>query len=499
MAAQESRGFDPSFSGTEPMMPDSALRSGHARRRRRMRWWLGELTILILAALFVIIFAEDLKRFYALRGLSSDDPAVQEQALRYLQIHRDDASALSSVARRLEAMDAEQFESAVRGLAAAQLWGPRFGSAWVRYLSEQIDDVSAEQRSQIVVEFASMIWMRRPHHDDPRIALAVRRLVKDDDPDVRLNALTAAACMPETARSELLQLAGDDEHEAVRARARRLQAILRGEEPEPVATSIFNESETVLRRLAELEQAATSSIDLPVTEDMPELIRIQAVRVSTSSRPEDLRRVFQSEHHAMRDLACVVALERFTPPQCRDLAVDLLASFQENQRRAGAILGGMTEPTPDDGELLRRLRLREDRTDSWVSLQHYRLALAMRGEGEPDFDPATLMLHDKMPRTTLIMVLLHMGRLEGADWLLNPLGIPPVGGAEGLRLLLDTYRYWPVLSRFFPQMPEFPLWATVEDQRARVEWLRDWYLVHRPHLRFHDGVFRTSEAVTLSP
>lgn len=238
-----------------------------------------------------------------------------------------------------------------------------------------------------------------------------------------------------------------------------------------------------LRELAMFESLPTGRYDIELTDEMPDLIRLHAVRASRRSSPADLLRVFNSDQPTTRDVACLVAIERFGRDGCRDLAHQLLASFNDNQRMAGAILAGMVEP---DERLIKLLRLRHEQADAWVVRQIAAIGLRMAGQNveAPDF-PALLARRD-VPRTTIILAMLHTGRLDGLDWLISPFGEEPLS----LRLLLDQLRYWPVLRAYLPDAPPFWLYGDAEIQQFQVQFIRDWYLINRPRLRFDEATRR---------
>lgn len=234
-----------------------------------------------------------------------------------------------------------------------------------------------------------------------------------------------------------------------------------------------------LTALAQLQSLPVAGATVPLAGDLPDLARLYAVRGSSQSTPLDLLPVFASDQPTLRDVACHIAIQRFSRDGCDALILELLGSYDDPSRTAGAVLAGLTGTTnPKIREIIRR---RAARDTVWLVQQHNRLAMMMLGEA-PDFaDTARLMMdRDDVPRTTLIMALLHVGRLDALDWLINPLGEPPVK----LRLLFDQLRWWEVLSIYLPQAPEFWVWADPQLQDFQVDVIRDWYLMQRGHLTF---------------
>jgi hypothetical protein len=187
--------------------------------------------------------------------------------------------------------------------------------------------------------------------------------------------------------------------------------------------------------------------------------------------------LFEAEQPTLRDLAAHIARERFTPQQLQPLALDLIDGFDNNGRMGGAILAGLL---PRNEKLVERLRYRAEYATDWIVKQHMHMGLVMQGQTVEQFDPAMLLLHRSVPPTTVMLSLLHSGRLDGIDWLLNPFGQSPVS----LPLLLDQFRYEPVLRRYLPQMPPFWIWADPKVQAFQADVIRDWYLLRRPALVF---------------
>ena len=474
----------------------------HTHQRTGLRRFLiGSILSVLLAAgitvMAAIYFTNDLVRWTMLGRLCSDDELTRQQAISYVVRNQEDPAVVDGVINMLDEADDECFDTLVSTLSAIGAWGPKVGKAWLRYLEQRVDSGIPIQRASIAVDIARIGWLRGPHHDDPLIATLVEKLLADEDADVRFNALSAAAVLNEPLRRKFISVMVDDPSDAI-ARHARIMLDLIDHPTRPAPSMPSPESLTaasdIVKRLAQLESMATGSVPLPITSDMPDLIRLQSVRVSTTAEPDDLLRVFESDQPTTRDLACLIALQRFTPEQCRELAKQLAASFVDNQRMAGAILGGMVPP---DDDLLRFMHIRAEQGGNWVMAQHYHLGLMLQGESVEGFDPVMLLANQKMPRTTVTMVLMHMGRLEGVDWLLNPLGEPPVA----LHLLFDQLRYWPVLKQYLPGAPPFSMWVDVDAQKQQLDVIRDWYLIYRPSLRFDPQahVFNLTESKGNTP
>lgn len=457
----------------------------HTKHRTGLRRFLigSILSVLVAAGITVlaaIYFTDDIVRWTMLGRLCSDDTQTRQQAISYVVRNQEDPAVVAGVTAMLDGADDACFDTLVSTLSAIGAWGPNVGKAWVRYLQRRVDSGVPVQRASIAVDIGRILWQRGPYRDDPRIRSLVEKLLHDEDADVRFNALSAAAVLDEPLRRQYVAAMVDDPVDIIARHARiMLDLIDHPIQPDAAAPSpdALAEASDTVKRLAQLESMATNSVPVAIAPDMPDLIRLQAVRVSTAAEPDDLLRVFESDQPTTRDLACLIALKRFTPEQCRELAKQLIGSFVDNQRLAGAILGGMVPP---DEDLMRFMHIRAEQGGHWVMAQHYHLGLMMQGETVTGFDPVMLLANQKMPRTTVTMALMHMGRLQGVDWLLNPLGEPPVA----LHLLFDQLRYWPVIRRYLPGAPPFSMWVDVQAQKRQIDVIRDWYLIYRPGLRF---------------
>lgn len=453
--------------------------------RRRPRRWLAVLALTLTVALAAgaaagIFLTDELVRYTFMRRLCSDDPQKQQTGIGYLARHADDPAVLAHARRMLADADADCFEAIVTALDAGGAWGPQFGSSYLRYLDRRLPEASADERAGVAVALARIVFNQRPGHDDARLLELIDTLLTDDDPKVRLNALTAAATLPPAKHEPRIAALTDDAEPAVAARAHRMISPLTTAAPAADPGTLAEP----LRRLFELEQLATNSVpgSPELSRATPPLIRLHLVRTRTDADPLDMLSVFRSEQPTLRDLATIVARQRFDDEQLKPLARELIASFAEPHRRAGVILAAMLPP---DDELHRMIRTRFDHATDWLSKQHYRLALWMIDElDDANFDPANLLLRREFPRTTLITAMLHHGDLRGLDWLLGPIGEPGVGSPAALRLLMDTARYHVVLAHYLPDAPPFDPWADRDAQLDRIAAIRDWYLMHRNALTF---------------
>lgn len=458
-----------------------------SRHRRKVRVTFASLALCcVLTIGLAAWFSGPLVRFAYIRKLASADPQQQLLGIHYVQHHRDDPAVFASAQSLLARCDDAEFDRAVHGLSAAWMWGPRFGDQWVRYLVARTPGATPKHRAEIAAELAKILWTRAPGWDDAHIPAAVGQMLLDPDATVRLNALSAAACLPDSQQARALTAAAQrDPNPLIARHAGLLSRIMRGEPVEPAAAPPPPaDAIPQVKQLAALHVMPVGKADLPITKKMPLLIRIDTVRASRLAVPDDLLPAFDSSQPSIRDLATLVALERFTPQQCKQLALTLIGRFDDEQRMAGVILAGMLPPPQFTGDVAKALSIRQDHPGSWIVLEHCRLALAMQGQPPRSFNPAALLMDPKLPRSTVVMALLWMGRLDGTDWLINPLGESPMLGDDGLRIYLDTFSGWPMLRRFLPQCPRVWNWVSPETQRHQVQAIRDWYLLNRHALRF---------------
>lgn len=172
----------------------------------------------------------------------------------------------------------------------------------------------------------------------------------------------------------------------------------------------------------------------------------------------------------MRDLACIVAAQRFTAEQNDTLIRQLLRDYNDDAKISGAILAGLT------GLQRELLAERTELEDMWPVQQMMKLGRWMQGE-LPEWDgvAATLMSRDDLPQTTVLLALLHRDRAAALDYLLNPRGEPPVDLLE----LLDFYRWNRVLRYFIPDAPPLWHWADPHLKQFQIDVLRNWWLVRR--------------------
>ncbi len=150
---------------------------------------------------------------------------------------------------------------------------------------------------------------------------------------------------------------------------------------------------------------------------MPPMVRLFATAAAESPDPLWIRDLFGQDQATLRDLACVVAADRFTDDQLDALVLDLLGDYNDNAKMAGGILAGLTGKQTDQ---LIESTLYED---IWSVKQVLRLGLWMQGlEPEMDNLAPALLTREDLPTTTILLAMLEKGRPEALEYLLTPRG-----------------------------------------------------------------------------
>jgi hypothetical protein len=134
-----------------------------------------------------------------------------------------------------------------------------------------------------------------------------------------------------------------------------------------------------------------------------------------------------------------------------------------------------------------------DREKAWLVRQHLQLGLMMVGANDAFAQQARgLLIRRDMPRSAVLIALLHAGQISALDDLLMPLGRDD--GA--IRRMLDEQRFGPFLARYLPGCPQFELYADPALGQFQVDLIRHWYLMQRGRLHFDPAmrIFHTSES-----
>jgi len=228
-----------------------------------------------------------------------------------------------------------------------------------------------------------------------------------------------------------------------------------------------------LATLAVLEGLPVGKYHIPIPPDMPLMLRATAAAVTQSPDPDDLYDLFASDTPTLRDLACIVAADRLTQDQLHTLVGVLLADFNDDAKRSGAILAGLTGVQP---ELLAK-KTRDE--NIWAVRQIHRLGMWMQGHcPEMDHLAPGLLGRDDMPTSTILLAMLHRRHPLAWEFLFDPRSQP-----LDLIELLDQHRWWRVLKRYLPDdAPPFWVWADTDLEQFQLDVLRSWYMVNRHRL-----------------
>lgn len=231
------------------------------------------------------------------------------------------------------------------------------------------------------------------------------------------------------------------------------------------------------RELSVYASLPSASTQVAVDGDMPDLVRVHAVRAQAEPQLDDLYLALGSDQPGVRWLAARTVAGRFDGATCAEAVDRLLREFRDEYRMSGAMLGAMC----GGEQVITRLQKRLTREKEWVVRQHLLLALMMRGY-EPDFaiQAEGLLSRSAMPIAPVLWSMMRSGNREALDVMLAPFG----GEGGGLRKLLGEELFVHVLRQCVPEAPCFDEWADARVQQFQVDVLRAWYLVHRPDLRF---------------
>lgn len=223
-----------------------------------------------------------------------------------------------------------------------------------------------------------------------------------------------------------------------------------------------------------------------VPDAAPLLLRVAAAGREFGPSAAVLEPAYRSEIPTLRDIAAVrtaAGLPQSDPADAAALTRSLLADYNDDAKKSGAILAGMTRTNLD---LLRKRYEAEDMHDVRMVM---RLGLWMAGQDagmNATVARSMLAREDLGIGSTVLLAMLHRGledplaAREALDYLFNPRGDPSVDLVE----LFDKFRWWYVMEAYLPQLfdepaPPFWLWADPALQRFQVDVLRDWYLIHR--------------------
>lgn len=222
--------------------------------------------------------------------------------------------------------------------------------------------------------------------------------------------------------------------------------------------------------LIDLEARGVASVDLAFDPAMPHLVRVMATRAARDARPAWLLDTLRlNGRPAVRDLACVVAAERFAPAELLPLIRQLLADHDPDGRVSAAVISGLT------GVGTSELRAAAERETDAATRHLLRVGLWMQ-QALPALDGrvAAMLGRTGLPDSTLMLALLRRGdRRAALDHLL-------ARDDAGLIVLLRNNRWAHVLTAFLP--PDAPRPLPGADPAVFVEQLADlraWHALHR--------------------
>ncbi len=238
-----------------------------------------------------------------------------------------------------------------------------------------------------------------------------------------------------------------------------------------------------LRLLAELEGTRAGSVALAIEDEMPALIRLAAIRASTTADPSDLKPLLINDTPTLRDIAALMAAQKFTAQELEPLIVDLLTDYSVYAKMSGAVLAGMKGVQLD----LLRKRYEVERMPTVRIVM--RMSLWMAGDDHIiDATQARALLEreDLGVGSTVLLAMLHRGQRdpvaarEALDYLLNPRGELAIDLPE----FFDMFRWWYVMEAYLPALfpeghPPFWTWGDPELQAFQIDVLRNWYLLQR--------------------
>lgn len=512
-------------------------RATRTRRSRIAILVFSSLVTLCLTAILAIALTPMVMRYVFLNRLDEADAELRKTGMVYVLRHAHEPQLKRALQKRLTDPKASEqlISGAVRALSVAGQWGPGYGGAWVRWLSMQAESGEADRKVAIAVQIAQAGLAGESVTSEPGLAALVESLLGHEDANVRYAALRARATMPQAgaAAAKLAQ----DTHPTIARLARIVQAIDSGADLAALARSLAVPSDEVIaawrvalqgdvstvldlyrdppavdsadliaaaaasrlaphyltdanirkaldpirwsngsachfRELAILENLPAGSVDLAIGLEMPDLVRAAAVRVAQQVSEDQWLNAFDSEHAGVRALVAMAAIQRLDRNALVNLAQRLNRTSYDNERMAGALLVGLAGLEP------KMLEERLERETIWLVRQYVELGLLMLGRGTA-LDSEALLARREMPRESVVLALVHSGKLAGWDALFEPLS----GDDGGVRAMLDQERLWPVIERYWPvDGPRFELWADQALQQAQVDILRTWYLMHRTSL-----------------
>ncbi len=409
-----------------------------------LAWWL--MPTLLHRHLIAKITSPDLQQRQ--RGLNY----VIRRAAERPYVMRDAVAAL-------DVPDDENFIQIAAALQRGATWSyPTIPfEPYVRWIEILGRDRDAESR----ILAAQLLISLRDRLTEPRIADLLATWLKDDDAEVRLNALAITA---------------------------EIAAItdLAAPYPRMLLTAVNDTNPAIARDawiflgLLDLAARAPAGSGSPA-EKWARGERFEHQAPPAADRREILRALSAPQSH-VRDVACVLADRRWSEEGAQDLILNLLSDFNDDAKRSGAILVGLTRQLADT------LIWKIGAEDVWSVRQIQFTAQAMMGLAPSDYQIAPLLTRDDLPRSTLLLAMLRIDRHGGLDALLTPradeteLQLDGLEDPVSLTELLTRHQWALVLQHLAPEAPPVHIGADPVTQQLQVDILRNWWLIerHRP-------------------
>ncbi|MEE9213121.1 MAG: hypothetical protein V3U29_10760 [Phycisphaeraceae bacterium] len=377
---------------------------------------------------------------------------------------------------------------------------------WLRWLNLLAADNDFEVRIRAAQHAADLIYLAA----DSRLVALLRPLFTDHHEDVRYNSLIAAAELAGTLEynqarqryESLIFTATRDRVTTIASQAWIILGLLdpvsgfeadwRRSPPEVARAVLWAALKTNPHRPAPAVEAledqsvdpstrAVAAYALRMNDRFEPIDALIDTPFDHDATPKSIGDLFAAEQPTVRDLACIVAADRFSDSRNADLIASLLHDYNDDAKMSGAILAGLT------GLQRELLNKKIEDEDIWAVRQIMRLGRWMQGPGpdqpnslpffaEMDRQAPNLLTRGDLPATTILLALLHKRHPAALDFLLNPRGEPAINLVE----LFDQHRWWPVVQRYLPDdAPPFWVGADPDLQRFQINVLRNWYLVNR--------------------
>jgi len=372
---------------------------------------------------------------HLINKITSPDLDERQRGLNYVIRRANQRSrVLRDVIAQLNTPDEQNFIQIAAALQQGGRWQhpPIPADAWLRWINLLARDKDPESRILAAQHLTSL----SDHLKDPGISGVLELLLDDDDIDVRYNALIVCA--------ELAGMADVGARENIAGPYRSILETIAGDEQ----SIIHNQAAALLVALDH--------------DDSGDPLKIPPATL------EQLKRGLHSPFAHVRDVACTIAAEHLNDEQLEQLIINLLNDFDDNAKRSGAILAGLT------GWQLKLLDQKTEAEDVWAVKQIHQLGLWMAGQGS-ELKPQLLLARDDLPQTTIILAMLKKDRAAGLDALLTPRADEMIFQLDGesqpatLSSLLLDHNWWIVLARDQSGRP--PL----QNPQA----LRNWWLIQR--------------------